>query len=454
MAQQIKSFAEQLKPWRQPTTFQDAQQAAQAATSLLATVQDLLANSDMSAVETSQWHHYLEYTRHPDFLTALAGAEEREQWAQTTFTIIEGVKFGLGDLLSQRTRTHPDHILFQELNESGAGRWNYAHIRRRARSVAALFLRDGAAPPLAHGCNRSQDAPRVAILAGNSIPSACVDLACLTHDIFVTPLNTHFGPDDLVWIFDRLVLTIAVCDNAERLATLLEVREHTKHPFHIYALHTLESFERPGVSSMDEKRATLANTEIANIIAQRPRRTMREVATVMFTSGSTGRPKGVAFSQLNLVSKRFARAAALPEVGRDETLLCYLPLFHTFGRYLEMLGTIFWGGTYVFAGNPSLDTLLNQFRAVRPTGLISVPLRWVQISERAAELARDETEGGSLAEILRDLVGDRLSWGLSAAGHLNPRVFRFFNRHGVKLCSGFGMTEGTEIGRASCRERV
>ena len=46
-------------------------------------------------------------------------------------------------------------------------------------------------------------------------------------------------------------------------------------------------------------------------------------------------------------------------------------------------------------------------------------------------------------EALRAVVGDRLRWGLSAAGHLDPAVFRYFQRHGVELCSGFGMTEGT-----------
>lgn len=436
-------FQAGLKLWRQPITFDGDEAMANGASELLELVEQLLAGNGLTTIEKTDWHRYLELTRHPDFLTALTNAAERERWAETTFTIVESIAFGLGDLLNQRTRAHPDHILFQELNDSGSGRWNYARIRRRTRSVAALFLRDGPAPVLASGGDRLEDGPRVAILADNSISAACVDLACLTHDIFVTPLNTHFAADDLLWIFDRLCLTIAVCDNVERLLLLLEVRQRTQHPFHIYTVQFQEPHERDGVSSLHEKRANLSNTEIAHLTANRRRRTMREVATVMFTSGSTGRPKGVAFSQLNLVSKRFARAAALPNVGRDEVLLCYLPLFHTFGRYLEMLGTIFWGGTYVFAGNPSLDTLLSQFQAVRPTGLISVPLRWLQISEKAAEMARDNSDGASMSEILRDLVGDRLTWGLSAAGHLDPRVFRFFHRHGVQLCSGFGMTEGT-----------
>ena len=33
--------------------------------------------------------------------------------------------------------------------------------------------------------------------------------------------------------------------------------------------------------------------------------------------------------------------------------------------------------------------------------------------------------------------------GLSAAGYLDPAVFRSFHRAGVELCSGYGMTEAT-----------
>ena len=44
---------------------------------------------------------------------------------------------------------------------------------------------------------------------------------------------------------------------------------------------------------------------------------------------------------------------------------------------------------------------------------------------------------------LQFLTGGRLKWGLSAAGYLDVEVFQFFQRHGIELMSGFGMTEAT-----------
>ena len=145
----------------------------------------------------------------------------------------------------------------------------------------------------------------------------------------------------------------------------------------------------------------------------------------------------------NLVTKRFARAAALPFVGEEEVLLCFLPLYHTFGRFLEMLGMLFWGGTYVFAGNPSLDGLAAGLKEVEPTGLVSIPIRWAQLEARARAAAGEAPSAEASQAALRSVVGGRLRWGLSAAGYLAPQVFRFFQAHGVELCSGFGMTEAT-----------
>ncbi len=163
----------------------------------------------------------------------------------------------------------------------------------------------------------------------------------------------------------------------------------------------------------------------------------------MFTSGSAGLPKGVAFSNFNLITKRFARGAALPAVGNDELLLSYLPLFHTFGRYFEMMGMIYWGGTYVFAGKSDIDSLIILMNKVMPTGFVSIPLRWKQIYEQAISINENTFDKNIKKESLRKLVGKNLRWGISAAGYLEPKVFKYFNSHSVALVSGFGMTEAT-----------
>jgi len=412
-----------------------------AARQILLLTQELLESGGVDSVSRAQWCRYLELTRHPDFLTSLPDAGARQAWAATTFTVCEEIGFNLDDLLEQRTAATPERVLFRDLGTPGAGRWTYSQIQRRVRSVAALFHHEGRPAQASDPSDDGYTETRIALLCENSIGSACCDLACLTQDLFVTPLHVHFSTENLAWIFDRLQITAAVCDHPDRLEKLLAVRRQTKRPFRIFTLNNCRRSGADDIHFLEERLAQMDADRIESILQQRRRFSMREIATVMFTSGSTGRPKGVAFNLFNLVSKRFARAAALPEVGRDETLLCYLPLYHTFGRYLEMLGTIFWGGTYVFSGNPSAETLISQFREVRPTALISVPIRWVQIRDRVLGIQSTTTEQRD--SDFRQIVGDRLYWGLSAAGYLDPAVFRFFHRRGVALCSGFGMTEGT-----------
>jgi len=376
---------------------------------------------------------YLELTSTRPFLQALGEAALLDRWAETAFRMIRRADYTLLDMFESRVRENPRKILFQDMSSAVPVQWTYEQVGRRLREIAGAFY------DMAEG---EGDPPRVAIYADNNIECALADLACLFFDILDTPINSHFNADNLVEIFDALHINIAVTDREDRRKILADVRRRTARPFRIFTVSSGSKPEEARDGILIEYAKRLPVRRLESRLAARRRRPINEVATVMFTSGSTGRPKGVSFSSHNLTTKRFARAAALPDVGGDEVFLSFLPLFHTFGRYFEMLGAIFWRGTYVLAGNPSVDTLFTLFPKVNPTGFISVPVRWTQLYERCLEKL-DESSSSDRIGVIRSIVGQRLRWGLSAAGYLDPRVFRFFEQAGINVCSGFGMTEGT-----------
>ncbi|MGZ5424962.1 MAG: AMP-binding protein, partial [Candidatus Aminicenantales bacterium] len=377
---------------------------------------------------------FLRLTSDSRFLRELGRPDLLDRWAEASFALIQRTGYGLRDMFEDRIREDPDRVLFQDMSVTPPRLWSYEaanrHILETAAALFALADREGVEP-------------RLAIYAENHAEGAFADLACLFHDILDTPLNPHFNLDNIVAVFDALSINLVLANDRERISLLNEARRRTAKPFLILVTDAALRGDDEGIVFLPELCKQLGARDIDARLARRRRFTLDEVATVMFTSGSTGRPKGVSFSIYNRVSKRFARAAALAAVGPDEVFLSFLPLFHTFGRYLEMLGTIFWRGTYVFAGNPSAETLFNLLPKIRPTGFISVPVRWAQLHEKCLERIDAAPAGTDPTVVVREVVGPRLKWGLSAAGYLDPRVFRFFTAHGVDLMSGFGMTEGT-----------
>jgi long-subunit acyl-CoA synthetase (AMP-forming)/GNAT superfamily N-acetyltransferase len=402
-----------------------------AAEAVLAAAEDLLTEGPPAPEGRETWFQYLNETRRPGFLLALPHQEARSRWAETTFPLIRHLGFGFEELILQRVAEHPHRTYFREIEGGESRDWSYETIHRRLRTIASVFWSTHTAPP------------RVAIISENNLDGACCDLACLTYDILVAPLNPHFNAENLGWIFDTLEINTVVVETDEMRSRMENLRSTVRKPFHLFILDPEATVRGEAESLLGEAMAQLGPHETDEILSRRPRRGIMELATVMFTSGSTGRPKGVQYTLYNLITKRFARAAALPKVGDEEVLFCFLPLYHTFGRYLEMTGMLFWGGTYVFAGNPSIETLLAGLGDVRPTGLVSIPRRWQQIKDRCLEEMGSSGEKSARSDAFRRIVGDRLRWGLSAAGALEPAAFHFFERHGVELCSGFGMTEAT-----------
>lgn len=344
-----------------------------------------------------------------------------KEWVQLCIDTIRALDHRLEDLVRWRAAELGEKPLLESLASWGTGRgaWTYRAVEQRTRWFAAELW----------SIPRRGERPVVLLWGDNIAEVALADLACLQFDILVAPVNTHIEQADLEWMVRRLQPDACLADSPRHRHRLREIDGTGL----VMALGNSPLPDERETETLSARASGRGRAEVDSILETRSRLGPDDPCTVMFTSGSTGRPKGVVFTPMNLIIKRYCRAAALPAVGNDECFLCYLPLFHTFGRFLELLGTIFWRGTYVFAQNPSLETLLEGMQKVRPTALISIPLRWQQIRDTALAQNVDP----------HSITGGRLRWGLSAAGHLEPRVFRFFHRNDVELCSGFGMTEAT-----------
>jgi len=357
--------------------------------------------------------------------------ESVEQWARRMLHAIETSHFTVGPLFRHRAATYGSKTLFEVPDGSRTHSLSWVEVEARVNALARglVALGDDVAP--------------VAILSENRLEMALLDLACLTSAIEDVVIPANSTEQDVGYILRHARVRTVVVSNREQLAKVRGTREGATSPLRVVIMDPGEG-SMEGLLTLQDVLAGAAKVPDSEIVARGNAVRIDQRATVMYTSGTTGNPKGIQFSHRNVVFKRFARALALPEIGDEDVFLAYLPLFHTFGRYFEMLGSVFWGAKYCFLPDPSVEALIDGMRRRRPTIFISVPRKWIQLHEAVAQrvdLLNASNE--EIRNVTQDITGGRLRWGLSAAGHLDTDVFKFFQRQGIELMSGFGMSEAT-----------
>jgi long-subunit acyl-CoA synthetase (AMP-forming)/GNAT superfamily N-acetyltransferase len=375
---------------------------------------------------------WLDLVRRRPVVQRIAGAGQVDESLELVLELVRVSRFDLWRLLAQRADDYGARTLFRVPSRGESGQYSWLEVVTSVERIARGLLR----------LRDERGAQPVAIISTNSYEMALFDLACLTTGIVNVMIPPGSTDRDVTYVLERTGAgTLAVSgDQLQRRA--LRIAGPLPGVKTIVRLDDAPAHEH--VMPLGQLIAGGARVPQGRLEEAREAIDFDAVASIMVTSGTTGRPKSIQFTQLNLISKRFARGMALPEIGDRDVFLSYLPLYHTFGRYLEMLGCVFWGATYVFLEDPSVERMLDLFSEFRPTVFISIPKKWIQLYEEIARRVDLELDPDEVLErAARQVVGPRLRWGLSAAGFLDPEIFQFFQRQGVELMSGFGMTEAT-----------
>ena len=182
-------------------------------------------------------------------------------------------------------------------------------------------------------------------------------------------------------------------------------------------------------------------------------------AALYFTSGTTALSRCVLLTHRNMGSHCSAAMSQLP-LSPADTGLSVLPLSHTFEIMTNIVGVLHCGGEMYI--NESLLTVKSNLKKYEPTILVVVPLVLQMLHKEIVRTAKRQGRLELLQKGLRingaaqrlgldfsrrlfpevyDVLGGKLRYFLCGGAALDPELITFFQRLGITVLQGYGITE-------------
>jgi fatty-acyl-CoA synthase len=328
----------------------------------------------------------------------------------------------LNHLLERAGQLFHRNEIVSRLPDKSLRRHSYGEFYRRTRSLASALQKLGL-----------KKGERVATLCWNHHAHLECYFGIPAAGGVMHTLNLRLSPDEIGWIAGNAKDRFLVVDDV-----LLPLYQQ------VAALH---KFERVIVFPFSGARVAPEFQDYEALLADADPDGFRyadhsedDPIAMCYTSGTTGRPKGVAYSHRSTILHTLV--ASLGDfwgLRGTDVVMPVTPMFHA-NSWGMPYGAVMMGVKLVFPG-PHLhpEDLLDLMQLEPPTLSLGVPTIWMSLIQTfdAAQTKESPHHGRwKLPRGMRSLVG---------GAAVPEALIRAFDRHGIWIEQGWGMTETSPV---------
>lgn len=265
----------------------------------------------------------------------------------------------------------------------------------------------------------------IAIVGDNSYAWIVSYYGTVNGGSVAVPLDANLSAEDLCELIDRADATVLVYDKARASVAELSREKCPKLKHRISTQSPENGEELPAGDVFFETFVGGQKPGFSHAPAP------EDLATIMFTSGTTGKSKGVMLTHRNL-----AENATAQDMGFEPgiVLLSVLPIHHAYCLSMDILKGMSIGA--VVCINDSLLRVLKNIKLFEPNIILMVPL---MIETFAKKL--EETDWIPAPLVKAKVFGKQFHTICSGGAYLNPDYLKRFEKYGVTILQGYGMTE-------------
>ena len=257
----------------------------------------------------------------------------------------------LRDAAAQEPRTTA--LVQGAVDPAARRRWSYAELLGASERAARALL------------GRFAPGDRVAVWANNIPEWVILELAAGLAGITIVTVNPALRPQELAYVLGQSQADGIFLIPAYRASPMAEMVQQVRRD--LPALREVVSF-----ADWDAFCAEAAPGRALPVVSP------DAAAQIQYTSGTTGFPKGAVLHHRGVVNNARLYTARLG-LGRGSVFLSAMPLFHTAGCVMSVLGAAVTRGTLILPPYFDPGLMLELVAAERPGILLGAPTMFIMM---------------------------------------------------------------------------